>query len=158
MPSARKWLNPIYTPVRLEKVYKDLAEVLGIGFTEAANAGLELLIEDRLTNIADPRVTPEMVAQYRGVKNHHLKELEIVLHRRSILDAKTKEFESRKEEIAQARKALIESAIEVWDYSEEKYKHVLPPGVEPIPGVPLEAFRSEIHLPVRHQAVAEEGD
>ncbi|MDD5049646.1 MAG: hypothetical protein WC489_07905 [Patescibacteria group bacterium] len=156
MASPRKWVNPIYTPVRLEKAYRDIAELLGIGFTEAANAGLEVLIEDRLSNISDPRVTPEMVAEYRKVKDHHLKELELALHHRAILDAKARDLEAQKEAVAKARKDLIDSAIWVYDLDQERRKLVLPPGVEPIPGCQLERFIPELHEPVRSRKVSQE--
>lgn len=121
MAYPQKWICPVTTPVRIEKAYKNLAEVLEIEFTTAANAGLELLIEDRLGNISDPKITPEMVKEFREVKNHHLKEIELSLHRKAILEEKAKQLEEKKAVIKEQIRALVKP-IRVWDLEEEAYK------------------------------------
>lgn len=152
MANLKKWISPVTTPVRIEQAYKDLAEALGIQYTEAVNSGLEILIEDRLTNIADPRVTPEMVAVYRKVKNHHLQELELVLHRRVILDEKAKDLDQKRVQVAQERKDLLASAFKVWDNCDEVHKMVLPAGSPSLPG--MEIFDSRVHTKVRQRGSA----
>ena len=117
----RKWLSPINTSTRVEQIYKKIGDLLGIETTQATNAGYEVLIEDRLSNIEDQRITPDLVKEFREVRNHHLKELEIALHRRAILDEKARELDEKKSRIKEQRQ-LITAPIKVWDLAEERYK------------------------------------
>ena len=119
----RKWLSPVNTSTRVEYIYKKIGDILGIETTQATNAGYEVLIEDRLSNIDDQRITPDLVKEFREVRNHHLKELEIVLHRRIILDEKARELEEKKSKIKEQRQ-LITTPIKVWDLAEERYKTI----------------------------------
>lgn len=151
-----KWICPVSTSVRVERAYKDLAEVLEVELTTAANIGLEVLIEDRLSNISDPRVTPEMVAQFREVKTHHLKELEIALHRRTILDQKIKEMGDHKEKLIAEREAFLGSLITVVDEIDGVHKKVAPPGAVVPAGLNVEVFNPDWHRRVSRPVAEEE--
>ena len=143
--NAPKWICPVSTSVRVERTYKELAEILELELTTAANIGLEVMIEDRLSNVSDPRVTPEMVAQFREVKNHHLKELELALHRRVILDQKIKEMGDRKEKLIADREEFLATLIPVIDEIDGLYKDVAPPGVKIPAGMNVEVFNPDWH-------------
>lgn len=124
MAYHKQFNQPKSTCVQTEQSLYDICKKLGIVFNRAFNAGVCATIEDRIEDENNPRVTPEIVEQYRAYKNKALDDLKTQVSARNIIreeDVILATIQARAED----QQAKQEERIRVFDTIEEKYRDIL---------------------------------
>lgn len=123
MSRERKFHNPHTTSVQLEKELFEISQDLDIKLTNALTFGLCTLIDWRIDELEDIRLTPELIQKYRVLKERYLKNLEEILKMRDLADKKVKDIQ-KASKFLEAKKVVDNEIIYVYDDIAEERIHI----------------------------------
>lgn len=111
MPAHQKYQDRHVTAVSLERKLHKIAKALNIEFSDALAAGIHFYVRMRISD-KDPRLTPELLEDFKELEFKNIKELETYIRLKN-------EEQKTLEMVSESLKP--EETIEVWDRGDEAY-------------------------------------
>lgn len=123
MAYPRQYVNRYCTNVQMEMDEYQIAKRLVIRLSEALRIGLHAMIEDRIADPENFRVTPEIITAYQEIKIRSLNDLKAQVTARDMIREETS-IVSTIQARAEEHREQQNERIRVYDTIEEKYRDI----------------------------------